>query len=253
MRRPHRRLSYANVCSTLALVLALGTGGAYAANTIRSGDIVDGEVKNADLGASAVTSTKINDGSVLNSELGANAVTSAKINTGSVLNADLGDGSVTSAKVANDALTGADIQESSLNVVQGRGELLSNRIVVPSNAEEKTVLAVPGLGDFTLLCGNIGANLVFNNRTAGPVDYFAETDPLEGGTKSVSYLVPPGSSVVASRTAPGWGNDLNETVSLGVGNDPGPRRIATLQVSSLIEYNGAPCGAQVQGTLWTTP
>jgi hypothetical protein len=29
-----RRLTFANVCSALALFVALGTGGAYAANTI---------------------------------------------------------------------------------------------------------------------------------------------------------------------------------------------------------------------------
>ena len=41
-RRLRERLSYANVMSSIAVILALGTGGAYAANTIRSSDIVDG-------------------------------------------------------------------------------------------------------------------------------------------------------------------------------------------------------------------
>ena len=40
---------YANVTSTLALVVALGGTGAYAANTIGSKDIGNGQVKSADL------------------------------------------------------------------------------------------------------------------------------------------------------------------------------------------------------------
>ena len=49
------RITYANVMSTVAVFLALATGGAYAANTVFSTDIVDGEVKNPDLATSAVT------------------------------------------------------------------------------------------------------------------------------------------------------------------------------------------------------
>ena len=64
LTRLRPQLSYANVTATLALVIALGTGSAYAANTIRSGDIVDGQVKRADLAASAVNSAKLEDNSV---------------------------------------------------------------------------------------------------------------------------------------------------------------------------------------------
>ena len=39
--RLRSRLTFANVCSFLALTIALGTGGAYAANTVGSDDIID--------------------------------------------------------------------------------------------------------------------------------------------------------------------------------------------------------------------
>ena len=52
------------MCSFLALLIALGTGSAYAANTVFSTDIVDGEVKTADLDNNAVRSTKIGTGQV---------------------------------------------------------------------------------------------------------------------------------------------------------------------------------------------
>ena len=55
LARLRPRLTFANVCSFLALLIALGTGSAYAANTVFSTDIVDGEVKTADLDNNAVT------------------------------------------------------------------------------------------------------------------------------------------------------------------------------------------------------
>jgi hypothetical protein len=51
--------------STLALVVALGGTGAYAANTIGSRDIRNGQVKNVDLAKNAVTSGSVRDGSLL--------------------------------------------------------------------------------------------------------------------------------------------------------------------------------------------
>ena len=47
---------------------------AYAANTVFSTDIVDGQVKTADLGASAVTAAKIKDGEVKAAEIATDAV-----------------------------------------------------------------------------------------------------------------------------------------------------------------------------------
>lgn len=64
MKQIFGRGRYANVTSTLALVVAL-SGTAYAANTIRSGDIVNGQVKRADIANNAVTSGKVKNGSLL--------------------------------------------------------------------------------------------------------------------------------------------------------------------------------------------
>src|SRR3954447_2794981 len=101
-RRLRRRLTFANVCSFLALTVALGTGGAYAANTVGSDDIIDdsiqsadiknAQVKNPDLGADAVATGKIKDGDVQNADLADAAVTSTKIGDGAVTNFKLGSG-----------------------------------------------------------------------------------------------------------------------------------------------------------------
>ena len=67
--RLRRKMTYANVASTVALVFALSGGVAYAANTIYSADIVDGQVKKADIGASAVNSAKVGDDSLTGSDI----------------------------------------------------------------------------------------------------------------------------------------------------------------------------------------
>jgi hypothetical protein len=59
MRKIRPRLTFANVCSFLALIIALGTGSAYAANTVFSSDIVDGQVKTPDLASNVVRTGKV--------------------------------------------------------------------------------------------------------------------------------------------------------------------------------------------------
>ena len=69
LRRITGDVTYRNVAATLALVLAAGTGGAYAAvklakNSVRSKHIASGQVKRSDLGRNAVNSSRIGDGTV---------------------------------------------------------------------------------------------------------------------------------------------------------------------------------------------
>jgi hypothetical protein len=88
-RRLRRNLTFANVASALALFVALSTGGAYAANTVFSTDIVDGEVKRQDLQNNAVNNTKLADASVTKAKIAANAVDSARVADGTLQEADL--------------------------------------------------------------------------------------------------------------------------------------------------------------------
>lgn len=86
------RPSLTNLIVTVALVMIFSTGTAVAALTVRSIDIVDGEVKTVDIANGAVT----------NAKLAANAVTGAKVdeNTlGIVPNANLLDGKDSTAFV----------------------------------------------------------------------------------------------------------------------------------------------------------
>jgi hypothetical protein len=104
-----KRLTYANVVSSLALFLVLTGGAAYAldgSNTVFSDDIVNGEVKVADIGQAAVATDEIANGQVKAADLGADQVRSSKVL----------DDNLTGADVAANSLKGADIDESTLDV-----------------------------------------------------------------------------------------------------------------------------------------
>src|SRR4051812_33154304 len=99
--RRENRFGYANIASTVALVLAVGTGSAYAtAAAIGSAGIVDDSIMSVDVhGHAAAGGEPAVDG----------AITTDDIKNGTLRTADLGPDAVTSAKVAPNTLGGSDI------------------------------------------------------------------------------------------------------------------------------------------------
>jgi hypothetical protein len=92
-----------NVIGYVALFVAL-SGTAYAthpggANTISSGDIINGEVRSADIGSA----------NVQNSDLAGSAVTGGKIAAQAVQSSDVLDNSLTGADIGNGAITPDEI------------------------------------------------------------------------------------------------------------------------------------------------
>jgi hypothetical protein len=110
-----RSFTFSNVCSFLALTIALGTGTAYAANTIGSDDIIDESIQSVDIKNGQVRSADIVNAGVGNVDLGVDAVTGTNVLDGAVGNTDLASNAVTSAKVANNTLTTADIAGADVN------------------------------------------------------------------------------------------------------------------------------------------
>ena len=69
MRRLRPHLTYANVMVTLLAIGALTGGVAYAANTIGSSDIINGQVKSPDIGTGQVQSVDVRDDTLANGGL----------------------------------------------------------------------------------------------------------------------------------------------------------------------------------------
>ena len=125
LRLPH----HATVAAYLGLFVALATGGAYAANTVFSTDIVDGQVKTVDLANAAVATDKLANG----------AVTSDKVK----------DDALQGRDVLDNSLKGADIDESTLSGAGGG---------VGSAEPWQAVAAASTTGD---ACANANATAVF--------------------------------------------------------------------------------------------
>jgi hypothetical protein len=171
LARLRARLTFANVCSFLALLIALGTGSAYAANTVFSTDIVDGEVKAADLDNNSVRSTKIGNGQVLNQDLGADAVDGSKVLDASIAHADLASGAVNSANVFDESLTSSDLATDSVNATEvannsiDSGEIAADSVLASDLAGAS--VGASELQDAAVGGAELASNAVTGAKVAG--------------------------------------------------------------------------------------
>ncbi len=103
MQQIRQRLTYANVVSTLALVLVVGGATAIAARVPKH------SVGPHQLKSNAVTTTKIKANAITTRKIKKNAVTAIKIKDKAIKNEKLEDGAVTTAKIADGSVTGPKI------------------------------------------------------------------------------------------------------------------------------------------------
>jgi hypothetical protein len=101
-----RRPRYADIASTLALVVAMG-GTAYATATVGTANIKDGAVTTAKLRDTAVTNSKIHAGAVSTGKLVAGAVTHSKIGVDSIDGSNVAVNSLTLSDLLGANATGA--------------------------------------------------------------------------------------------------------------------------------------------------
>jgi hypothetical protein len=115
-------LTYANVVSSLALFVALGGAGAYAAThlpprSVGEPELRPGAVTAEKLRKNAVIATKIKALAVKQGKIANGAVSGAKLADGAVGSEKLAAGAVTTSGLANGAVTGEKVDESSLGQV----------------------------------------------------------------------------------------------------------------------------------------
>jgi hypothetical protein len=97
VKQIRKRLTYANVMSSIAVFLVLGGASAYAAKKIGSNEIKGNSISTGKIKREAVAAAKIKKSAVTTNKIANNAVTTAKI--------------------ADDAVTGDKVKESSLGEV----------------------------------------------------------------------------------------------------------------------------------------
>ena len=84
MKQIRKRLTYANVMSSIAVFLVLGGATAFAAKKIGSNEIKGNSITTGKIKKQAVTSSKIKNNAVTTAKIANGAVTGAKLNLGSV-------------------------------------------------------------------------------------------------------------------------------------------------------------------------
>jgi hypothetical protein len=106
VKRIRKRITYANVMSSIAVFLVLGGASAYAAKKIGSNEIKGNSITTGKIKKEAIATAKIKKEAVKTSKIANNAVASAKIADNAVTTAKINDGAVTTAKLGEGAVTG---------------------------------------------------------------------------------------------------------------------------------------------------
>ena len=118
MKQIRKRLTYANVMSTLAVFLILGGATAFAASRkIGANQLKANSIKTGKIVKEAVTAGKIKKGAITESRIADGAVTTNKIANDAVTTDKIANDAVTTDKIANDAVTGDKVKESTLGQV----------------------------------------------------------------------------------------------------------------------------------------
>ncbi len=112
MKHIRKRITYANVMSSIAVFLVLGGGAAYAATKIGSKEIKGNAITTGKIKKEAVTKAKIKKASIDASKLANGAVTNEKLADNSVTNSKIADGAVTGNKIAAATIARSNIAEA---------------------------------------------------------------------------------------------------------------------------------------------
>ena len=138
MKQIRKRLTYANVMSTIAVFFVVGGATAFAAtelakNSVGAKQLKSNAVTSAKIKKEAVTAAKIKNGAVGTSKLGAGSVISEKLGAGSVISEKLGAGSVISDKLGAGAVTGEKIAAAAVDPAKlGKAAVTNEKLAANS-------------------------------------------------------------------------------------------------------------------------
>ena len=139
MTQIRKRLTYANVMSSIAVFLILGGGAAFAAKKIGRNQLKSGSVTAAKIKRNAVTSSKIKP----------NAITTAKIAKGAVTNGKLAAGLVDATKLAAGFVSPAAEKLTHSANISFEGAVLAGSLGI---AQPNVAHAATGFYCFSGLC-----------------------------------------------------------------------------------------------------
>lgn len=119
MKLIRKRLTYANVMSSLAVFLVLGGATAFAATKIGANELKANSVLTGKIKKEAVTTSKLKNNAVSTSKIADDAVTGAKVNESTL-------GQVPSANTANSATVAGSANPEAFAKVEGDGDVVAS-------------------------------------------------------------------------------------------------------------------------------
>jgi hypothetical protein len=209
VKQIRKRVTYANVMSSIAVFLVLGGASAYAAKKIGSNEIKGNSITTGKIKKEAVSASKIKKNAVTTSKIADGAVTGAKLNLGSV-------GTVPNANHANTA-------DSANNANTVGGNTVRKFFYSASeNSGSRTILSLGGL-TLTADCAGGTLSAVATTSVAdsmihsggdnlGSEPFYNEDDSFEPGSNfeflsenevdsnqgTLTYVTPAGSVVTVT-------------------------------------------------------
>jgi hypothetical protein len=165
------RLSYANVTSTLALFLALGTGTAYAANEWTGENIVDQSLTAADLQIGTIGTLRVQDNSLQAIDLATDSVGASEIATDAVGPTEVANNSIDGGEIVDNSLLAADLAGSSVGSSEiatgavGAAEIVAGAVGA-SEIASNSVTSADLAGGASTGAINITAGSIPNGRCA---------------------------------------------------------------------------------------
>jgi hypothetical protein len=143
-RSRHLVPSHGTVVAYVALFVALGGTGAYAAATITGDDVVDESLTSADLlDEKGVQGSDVIEGSLESTDLkDGTGVNGIDVVNGSLATADLANNAVTGGKIAGNAITQPKISAGAVNTLQLASHAI-RAISLPPFTKHAATLSVP--------------------------------------------------------------------------------------------------------------
>jgi hypothetical protein len=194
-----KRLTYANVLSTIALFLALGGATAFAVNqlpkrSVGARQLRPGAITADKIRKNAVTSPKLEALSVKSGKLANGAVKEAKLANASVTSQKLTSASVTTEKIAQGAVMGNQVDEASLSKVPSAANAdnatfaeSANPVAFASIDQEGNVDTSVSKGQISVHQGNEAG--IYCVSVAGFAPKGAQVTPRYNGSGNVTAYV----------------------------------------------------------------
>jgi hypothetical protein len=182
VKQIRKRLTYANVMSSIAVFLVLGGGAALAAGHLGKNSVGSKQLKK-----NAVTATKIKKNAVTGAKIKAGSVTGATIKAGSVTGSTIAAGSVTGANLAPGTVGAANLAANSAGNAQTQQVKVFKGGAVPAAADQASApkIELGSVGPF-----NFYGKCFISGSEVEAVEYIELTSgqAVQGGEDAENFV-----------------------------------------------------------------